>query len=422
LHKFTVKPPLQIQTLPVTTTYSLDLAAGLTQVLSDGTDTYLYGLGRIGGDGSGGWGHHLGDALGSLRQLVDGSGAITLTQPFEPFGAPLSNTGAESSEFGFTGEQDEVAGLVFLRARFYDPGSGRFISKDPFPGFPASPATLHPYLYVANNPVNLVDPSGQIAPILAALGIGGIIGGIIAGISHALSNPCQSLSDMLTSGEFWRDVGIGFVSGALAGLVGFAMPHLLPLIGINIQASLGAAIIGGAITGGLVSGAGQVVTNLLMGEEWHTGLGSAVIIGIFSGGIAGGVGFKLRQFFEASRLRNQLSAALSKSEGAPRITVIGKSKDGFQQLAEELGANALDIPTKAWERIVGEGGYVSGWNLNADFLDDAITRGDFFLLATPFEIGWAEINSPFKTELWYLLDKGYRLFNAIGYEWLVPGQ
>jgi hypothetical protein len=77
------------------------------------------------------------------------------------------------------------------------------------------------------------------------------------------------------------------------------MPHLLPLIGINIQASLGAAIIGGAITGGLVSGAGQVVTNLLMGEEWHTGLGRAVLTGIFIGGIAGGIGYTLRSLRSA---------------------------------------------------------------------------------------------------------------------------
>jgi uncharacterized protein RhaS with RHS repeats len=116
----------------VTTTYSLDLAAGLTQVLSDGSDTYLYGLGRIGSDGSGGWGYHLGDALGSLRQLTDASAKVTLAQSFEPFGAPLSSSGTDTSEFGFTGEQDDIAGLVFLRARYYDPGVGRFITKDPF--------------------------------------------------------------------------------------------------------------------------------------------------------------------------------------------------------------------------------------------------------------------------------------------------
>lgn len=50
--------------------------------------------------------------------------------------------------------------------------------------------------------------------------LGGLIGGIGGAIFHALANPCQSLADMLTSGEFWRDVGVGALSGALAGLVG----------------------------------------------------------------------------------------------------------------------------------------------------------------------------------------------------------
>jgi hypothetical protein len=49
----------------------------------------------------------------------------------------------------------------------------------PFPGLVTLPATLHPYQYVRNNPVNLVDPSGQV-PILAAAGIGGLVrGGLV---------------------------------------------------------------------------------------------------------------------------------------------------------------------------------------------------------------------------------------------------
>ena len=51
-------------------TYTLDLEAGLTQVLSYGTNAYLYGVGRIGEEQPGGWQYHIGDALGSVRQVV----------------------------------------------------------------------------------------------------------------------------------------------------------------------------------------------------------------------------------------------------------------------------------------------------------------------------------------------------------------
>ena len=53
----------------VTTNYTLDLNSGLTQVLSEGGNFYLYGLGRIGEQGGGQWNYHLADDFGSLRQL-----------------------------------------------------------------------------------------------------------------------------------------------------------------------------------------------------------------------------------------------------------------------------------------------------------------------------------------------------------------
>jgi hypothetical protein len=61
-----------------TTHYTMDLNAGLTQVLQDRTNTYLYGAGRIAQYGANGPEYYLGDALGSVRQLVDASGDVTL--------------------------------------------------------------------------------------------------------------------------------------------------------------------------------------------------------------------------------------------------------------------------------------------------------------------------------------------------------
>jgi hypothetical protein len=55
--------------------------------------------------------------------------------------------------------------LVYLRARYYQPGVGRFVSKDPFPGYAHSPQSLNRWVYVRNNPVGLVDPSGLQEPV-----------------------------------------------------------------------------------------------------------------------------------------------------------------------------------------------------------------------------------------------------------------
>ncbi|MBN2258683.1 MAG: RHS repeat protein, partial [Anaerolineaceae bacterium] len=117
-----------------TVVYSLDLAAGLTTVLREGTTTYLYGLGLIGQETGGALDIALADRLGSIRQLVDEDQQVTLTTSYDPFGNTLFHQGESSSAFGFTGEGMDESGLVFLRARYYSPETGRFISADPFPG------------------------------------------------------------------------------------------------------------------------------------------------------------------------------------------------------------------------------------------------------------------------------------------------
>ncbi|MEW5942140.1 MAG: hypothetical protein AB1750_20940 [Chloroflexota bacterium] len=73
--------------------YTLDLNAGLTQVLADGTNTYLYGLGRI-SQINFQTEYFLGDALGSVRQLTDSDGVITLAKSYAPYGEVIQSAGA----------------------------------------------------------------------------------------------------------------------------------------------------------------------------------------------------------------------------------------------------------------------------------------------------------------------------------------
>jgi hypothetical protein len=54
--------------------------------------------------------------------------------------------------------------LLFLRARYYEPGTGRFISKDPLAGFVRVPQSLHIYVYAWNRPSQLIDPNGKQVP------------------------------------------------------------------------------------------------------------------------------------------------------------------------------------------------------------------------------------------------------------------
>lgn len=145
-----------------TTTYTWDVASGLPVVLQDGSFSYVYGLGLISQtDNAGTQTYFLGNGLGSTEVLTDASGVVVATYKYDAFGAVRSSTGSASTEYRFTGQQDDTAlSLTYLRARYYDPATGRFLSKDPWPGTTASPSSQHSYGYVGGNPLNAVDPSG----------------------------------------------------------------------------------------------------------------------------------------------------------------------------------------------------------------------------------------------------------------------
>jgi RHS repeat-associated protein len=143
-----------------TTTYTLDLNAGLTQVLDDGTNAYVYGVGRI-AQVNAGTEYFLGDALGSVRQIVDANTEITLSKAYDPYGNVTYSAGSGTSPFAFTGEQMDASGLTYLRARYYSSSDGRFLTRDTWSGDYNRPLSLNRWMYVEGNPVNRVDPTGR---------------------------------------------------------------------------------------------------------------------------------------------------------------------------------------------------------------------------------------------------------------------
>jgi RHS repeat-associated protein len=97
------------------------------------------------------------DQLGSLRSLTAASGESTATFTHGAYGGLQASTGSQASPIGFTGQYTgSQSGLQYLRARFYDPATSEFLSRDP-----QAEHTRTPYLYAEGNPLNLVDPSGE---------------------------------------------------------------------------------------------------------------------------------------------------------------------------------------------------------------------------------------------------------------------
>jgi len=150
---------------------------------------------------------------------VDSNGYVSLEQTFDPFGSLLNQLGTNASHYGFAREWTDATGLQHLRARYYSPSLGRFMSRDPFPGIMGLPATLHPYLYALNNPVLYTDPSGEFAfiPLIIAAVAGGVLGGVgYYGFEQHFSNDVCAEWNWYEA-AFWG--GAGAVLGVAVGSV-----------------------------------------------------------------------------------------------------------------------------------------------------------------------------------------------------------
>jgi RHS repeat-associated protein len=225
-----------------------------------------------------------------VRQLVDAAGQVTLAQSYDPFGDLISQSTnfPVSQPFGYTGEQvDGSTDLLFLRARYYDPATGRFLSKDPNPGNVYQPQSLNPYVYVLNNATNDRDPTGEQAENLANEFLMGVVYQFIDNNYSALGIPEQSRS-LLRRGadEVAAKYGdsVAFQLGRLTGsVITIGQAFMEVEGGVSI---MGCGAVGGLVTAesgiGAATGVGVVVVGAAVTAH-------GVVVGVVSAANAGDI-------------------------------------------------------------------------------------------------------------------------------------
>ncbi|MGH9316586.1 MAG: RHS repeat-associated core domain-containing protein [Thermoanaerobaculia bacterium] len=103
------------------------------------------------------------DHLGSTNLVLSSSGTVLEKSDYLPFGQTLSRTGSLNQRYKFNGkERDVETGFSYYGARYYDSSMGRFLSPDPFVQDPYDGQSFNRYSYVRNNPLNRIDPTGNI--------------------------------------------------------------------------------------------------------------------------------------------------------------------------------------------------------------------------------------------------------------------
>jgi len=150
-----------------TTQFVNDVSGSLTNVLvaknttNNTSNFFVQGPEVIseGGTASENRKYYLTDGMGHIRFVTDANGNHLQSISYDPYGNPLNTD--STSVYKFKGEQADEGGMIFMRARYYDPLTGRFISKDPVEGVLSDPRSQNGYDYAWNDPINLSDPSGM---------------------------------------------------------------------------------------------------------------------------------------------------------------------------------------------------------------------------------------------------------------------
>ena len=204
----------------LTTTLTWDILYGDGVVISAAqngqTTNYTYGLERISAISGSTRTEYVYDGRGSVVAEVSynnawytfGGGLArknVTSKSYTPFGEQI---GEATSGFGYNGEYYNAAtGMIYLRARFYEPEMNRFGQKDLLRGSAFAPQSLNRYLYVQNDPINFVDSNGRglksawntvkgavVGAVKGAVtgatigaAVGGVTGGIVGAVAGAVA-------------------------------------------------------------------------------------------------------------------------------------------------------------------------------------------------------------------------------------------
>ncbi len=157
--------------------------------------------------------------MGSTRLLTDGAGAVTDRYAFEAFGELIDHVGSDPNDVLFAGEPRSAAtGLYYLRARWMDPVSGRFVNRDPFVGEIFDPQSLHAYTYAHLDPVGKSDPTGFYTGIVGVLTVG-------LGLMFAFPAGASPGAGRTEEGEPWTAANVQKYRGFVDGLAHNAQVH-----------------------------------------------------------------------------------------------------------------------------------------------------------------------------------------------------
>ena len=315
------------------------------------------------------------DYRGSTVAMTDGNGNVTDRMEYSLYGTLTYHLGTNSTPFQFNGRygvQTDPNGLLYMRARYYNPYLCRFINPDPT-GFKGG---LNFYAYANGNPISLIDPFGLGVWTSVFGGLRVVGGGLEAAAGYSLA---------VASGT----AAIG-TSETVVGAVGFGS---LAVGG----AAIGAHGVDSFQTGFRQMISGEPVTSLTSQDLQAAGM-SPTAANLTDAGI--GVVGSLGAGFGASAVTASQVAASSSMADAPLLTQMAYYETGQLSLSQDayayysLWPNAVDRGAA----MVADQGWTGAWSQGS--LTLGLQEGTTFTTGLPTALG-SGVGGSFFTGLGY---------------------
>ena len=285
------------------------------------------------------------DALGSPTDLTTTTGTVAAAHQYDAWGQYRNGTApsAEEPKLGYTGHQfDPETGLVYARARYYDPEIGIFISRDTYEGELEDGPSLHRYAYAYGNPVMYADDDGHSATAVGAVagffwGFGQMVGGMATDVYNcSAGNRCTVRS----TGDYLSVWGQNIIGGAE--------------LGASIDVTVGSGGLLATSAGGALGFAGfDALTFDGQAKGWKDfGVSQAV---------EGGKGAILGPAFGTAFKVGGTALRWAGGTGAGQWTArVGKEAIG-KLASTRVGQAVAQFATKAGERVAGTARAAGGW-------------------------------------------------------------
>jgi RHS repeat-associated protein len=267
--------------------------------------------------------------LQEVRCATDRRGRVVWNADYRAFGKAILSVHEIEQPWRYAGHYlERETGLHYAVARYYAPALGRYLSRDPLL---VEGGSLNFYTYCDGDPLNRIDPTGEIGAILTAVVIGAVVGAVVG---VAIGAGVEMYRQRNEKNFDWGKIGKSALIGGAIGLIGGAL-------GAGLEAAMVATagvLAAGAIAGGVGAGVEYCLEVAFTDAEWSwEDLRTSVVIGVGVGAVTAGIGGIIAA--RAAR-RAAREAAKELAEQAAKEAAERAAKEAAEQAAKEAAEQA----------------------------------------------------------------------------------